>query len=158
MEAYHLLQSLFRNVLFQLTKIEKLLLWFTAFEVHVEDEVELVVVDEDSFIGGSNAVAVLSLKGSLLMHSLLVWVDAIPDIFEDKVLNSPTSPEVAGDEVVLFGELDEVVGKQSLLWDGKEECAEVWLYTLLSCDAFSVEASEEQLLTLESVGNGNSNK
>ena len=76
---------------------------------------ELVVVVEDSFIGGSGVVSILSTKGVSLMHSLLVWVDAIPDIFEDKVLNSPTSPEVAGDEVVLFGELDEVVGKQSLL-------------------------------------------
>ena len=40
------------------------------------------------------------------MHSLLELVDKTPEMFEVKVLKSPTRPDVAGDEVVLAGELE----------------------------------------------------
>ena len=148
----------FRKFLFQLTKIEKLLLWFTAFEVHEEEEVELVVDWEASFIGWSMPFALSSMVGGSLIHSLLEWLDAIPEMFDVKVLKSPTSPEVAGDEVVLVGELDEVVCKLSVLWEDKAVYDEVCLDKLLSVDTFSSGTPEEQLLTLESVGNGNSSK
>ena len=102
--------------------------------------------------------ALSSMVGGSLIHSLLEWLDAIPEMFDVKVLKSPTSPEVAGDEVVLVGELDEVVCKLSVLFEDKVVYDEVCLDKLLSVDTFSSGTPEEQLLTLESVGNGNSSK
>ena len=148
----------FLKFLFQLTKIEKLLLWFTAFEVHEEEELELVVDWEASFTELFRPFALSSMAGGSLIDSLLEWLDAIPEMFDVKVLKSPTSPEVAGDEVVLVGELDEVVCKLSLLWGDKLVYDEVCWDKLVWFDTFSGWAPEEQLLTLESVGNGNSSK
>ena len=34
------------------------------------------------------------------------WLEFWPEMFEVKVLKSPTRPDVAGDEVVLAGELE----------------------------------------------------
>ena len=41
----------------------------------------------------------------LFIHSLFEFVEITPEMFEVKVLKSPTRPDVAGDEVVLAGEL-----------------------------------------------------
>ena len=76
---------------------------------------ELVVDWEASFTELFRPFALSSMAGGSLIDSLLEWLDAIPEMFDVKVLKSPTSPEVAGDEVVLVGELDEVVCKLSLL-------------------------------------------
>ena len=62
----------------------------------------------------SIAVGSFSLSCCSFIFSLLALVDSIPEMFESKVLKLPTSPEVAGDEVVLFGELVVVDGKQPL--------------------------------------------
>ena len=42
----------------------------------------------------------------LFIHSLLEFVEITPEMLEVKVLKSPTRPDVAGDEVVLAGELE----------------------------------------------------
>ena len=42
----------------------------------------------------------------LSIHSLFEFVEITPEMFEVKVLKSPTRPDVAGDEVVLAGELE----------------------------------------------------
>ena len=42
----------------------------------------------------------------LFIHSLFEFVEITPEMFEVKVLKSPTRPDVAGDEVVLAGELE----------------------------------------------------
>ena len=92
------------------------MLGFTAFEVHEDDD------DEVAGAWGSSVI-VRSLTGPsfpsadsslTLMHSLLVLLDTTPEIFEVNVLKSPTSPEVAGDEVVLVGELEDMAGKDPL--------------------------------------------
>ena len=41
----------------------------------------------------------------LFIHSLFEFVEITPEMFEVKVLKSPTRPDVAGDEIVLAGEL-----------------------------------------------------
>ena len=45
----------------------------------------------------------------LFIHSLLEFVETTPEMFEVKVLKSPTRPDVAGDEVVLAGELEHCI-------------------------------------------------
>ena len=84
---------------------------FTAFEVH-----EDVVACEDSFCVRSIASVSFSIATLLpaFKTSVLELVDNTPEMFEVNVSKSPTRPEVAGDEVVLFGELVVVDGKQPL--------------------------------------------
>ena len=136
------------------------MLGFTAFEVHEDDDDEVVVAWGASVIVRSlrDASFPFAVSSLTLMHSLLVLVDTTPEMFEVKVWKSPTSPEVAGDEVVLVGELDDMAGKDPLSWDGKEEHDEVLTDESLLMAMFSDWVPVEQLFTLESVGNGNSSR
>ena len=136
------------------------MLGFTAFEVHEDDDDEVVVAWGASVIVRSlgDALLPVAVSSLTLMNSLLVLVDTTPEMFEVKVWKSPTSPEVAGDEVVLVGELDDMAGKDPLSWDGKEEHDEVLTDESLLVAMFSDCVPVEQLFTLESVGNGNSSR
>ena len=63
--------------------------------------VEGPVVDILSELDISLVIATME----LFIHSLFEFVEITPEMFEVKVLKSPTRPDVAGDEVVLAGEL-----------------------------------------------------
>ena len=129
---------------------------FTAFEVH--DEVVSLLLrsfPDVSFEGG-------------IKHSFeLELVDNMsPEILEDNVWKSPTRPDVAGEEVVLVGEFEHVVVRLkvvelfSVLWGNvfstTQEVVPVLVNIVgtLSADLLM----DELLLSLESVGSGNSSK
>ena len=79
---------------------------FTAFEVQeVTCLVEGPLVDKLSEFDSSLVIVTME----LFIHSLLEFVETTPEMFEVKVLNSPTRPDVAGDEVVLAGELEHCI-------------------------------------------------
>ena len=76
---------------------------FTAFEVQeVTCLVEASLVDILSEFDGSLVIVTME----PLIHSFLESDEITPEMLEVKVLKSPTRPDVAGDEVVLAGELD----------------------------------------------------
>ena len=84
--------------------MEKLLLAFTAVEVHDAVDVDLSLL--------LRSVAVGSFKGVMpatFILSLLEFLEAPADMLDESVLKSPTRPEVAGEDVVLVGELELVV-------------------------------------------------
>ena len=81
----------------------KLLFGFTAFEVQeVTCLVEASLVDILSEFDGSLIIVAME----LFIHSLFEFVEVTPEMLEAKVLKSPTRPDVAGDDVVLAGELE----------------------------------------------------
>jgi hypothetical protein len=76
---------------------------FTAFEVQeVTCLVEASLVDILSEFDGSLVIVTME----PLIHSFLESDEITPEMLEVKVLKSPTRPDVAGDEVVLAGELE----------------------------------------------------
>ena len=83
--------------------MEKLLFGFTAFDVQEATcFVEGPLVDILSEFESSLVIVTME----LFIHSLLEFVETTPEMFEVKVLKSPTRPDVAGDEVVLAGDLE----------------------------------------------------
>ena len=81
----------------------KLLFGFTAFEVQ-----EVTCLVEGSLISRLSEFdcSLVIVTTELFIHSLFEFDDITPEMLEVKVLKSPTRPEVAGDEVVLAGELE----------------------------------------------------
>ena len=99
----------------------------------------------------------------VFMHSLLELVDNTPEMFEVKVLKSPTRPEVAGEEVVLVGEFENTnCSLEYPSWLGSEDNEGVFSRLeeaiLFEADTFSGDLFNAELLCLESVGSGNSNR
>ena len=78
------------------------MLAFTAVEVHDAVDVDLSLL--------LRSVAVGSFKGVMPATCILSLLEAPADMLDESVLKSPTRPEVAGEDVVLVGELELVVG------------------------------------------------
>ena len=84
--------------------MEKLLLAFTAVEVHDAVDVDLSLLLRSAVVGSFKGV-----MPATCILSLLEFLEAPADILDESVLKSPTRPEVAGEDVVLVGELELVV-------------------------------------------------
>ena len=135
---------------------------FTAFEVHDEVDVSFVLLRSIVDVSFMEGIPVI------FKHSLLEFVDKAPEMLEDSVLKSPTRPEVAGEDVVLVGEFEHVVRLNvvfelfSLMGGGNDvlssEEYDVVPLLITRGGTLSNDLFVEELLSLESVGRGNSSK
>ena len=110
------------------------MLGFTGFEVH-----ETFVWDDSLFVRSVVIGSIPKFGSEILKHSLLEFVETIPEMLDVNVLKSPTRPEVAGEDVVLVGEFE-------------------LLFVVATTETFSDDLLEDKVLSLESVGSGNSSK